>query len=183
MWSSMFSPDRPKVTKRVDARRIVAFFRPYLVQQALVLVCIFVVSLLGLLPPLFTKWLIDGAIPARDMHGVWLDVGRHGGDRDPVGPVGRVSGLSQLARRRRHHARHPHEPRRTSAQDAALVFHGNQNGRDHEPRLERRRQHRQRRHRHARDHRDQRIHDDHDGGRSCSSWTGGSRWSRSRSSR
>jgi len=63
------------VTKRVDARRILAFFRPYLVQQALVLVCIFVVSLLGLLPPLFTKWLIDGAIPARDMHGVWLDAG------------------------------------------------------------------------------------------------------------
>ncbi len=75
MWSSMFSPDRPKVTKRVDARRIAAFFRPYLVQQALVLVCIFVGSLLGLMPPLFTKWLIDGAIPARDMHGVWLDAG------------------------------------------------------------------------------------------------------------
>ncbi|MDP9106436.1 MAG: ABC transporter ATP-binding protein/permease [Candidatus Eremiobacteraeota bacterium] len=75
MWSNMFSPDRPQVTKRVDARRILAFFRPYLVQQALVLVCIFVGSLLGLMPPLFTKWLIDGAIPARDMHGVWLDAG------------------------------------------------------------------------------------------------------------
>jgi len=75
MWSNAFNPDRPKVTKRVDVRRILAFFRPYLPQQALVLVCIFVISLLGLLPPLFTKWLIDGAIPARDMHGVWLDVG------------------------------------------------------------------------------------------------------------
>ncbi len=75
MWSSMFSPDRPKVTKRVDVRRILAFFRPYLLQQSLVLACIFLVSLLGLLPPLFTKWLIDGAIPARDMHGVGLDVG------------------------------------------------------------------------------------------------------------
>jgi ATP-binding cassette subfamily B protein len=31
--------------------------------------------LLGLLPPLFTKWLIDGAIPSKDMHGVWLAVG------------------------------------------------------------------------------------------------------------
>jgi ATP-binding cassette, subfamily B, bacterial len=71
----MFSPDRPKVTRRVDVRRIMAFFRPYLVQQALVLVCIFLISLLGLMPPLFTKWLIDGAIPARDAHGVWLDVG------------------------------------------------------------------------------------------------------------
>jgi ATP-binding cassette, subfamily B, bacterial len=75
MWSNAFSPDRPKVTKRVDVRRILAFFRPYRLQQALVLVCIFVIALLGLLPPLFTKWLIDGAIPARDMHGVWLDVG------------------------------------------------------------------------------------------------------------
>jgi ATP-binding cassette subfamily B protein len=75
MWSNAFSPDRPKVTKRVDVRRILAFFRPYLLQQAFVLVCIFAISLLGLLPPLFTKWLIDGAIPAHDMHGVWLDVG------------------------------------------------------------------------------------------------------------
>jgi ATP-binding cassette subfamily B protein len=71
----MYSPNRPKVTKRVDLRRILAFFRPYLVQEAMVLVCIFIVAMVGLLPPLFTKWLIDGAIPAHDMHGVWLDVG------------------------------------------------------------------------------------------------------------
>jgi ATP-binding cassette, subfamily B, bacterial len=75
MWSQMYNPNRPKVTRRVDLRRILAFFRPYLVQEALVLLCIFVVALLGLLPPLFTKWLIDGAIPAHDMHGVWTDVG------------------------------------------------------------------------------------------------------------
>ena len=75
MWSSMFNPDRPKVTKRVDLRRILAFFRPYLVQEWLVLACILFVALLGLLPPLFTKWLIDGAIPAHDMRGVWIDVG------------------------------------------------------------------------------------------------------------
>src|SRR6202790_3763273 len=75
MWSSMFSPDRPKVTKRVDLRRILAFFRPYWLQEGLVLTCIFVVSLIGLLPPLFTLWLIDRAIPAHDMRGVWLAVG------------------------------------------------------------------------------------------------------------
>ena len=75
MWSQMYSPDRPKVTRRIDLRRILAFFRPYLVQEALVLVCILVVAVVGLLPPLFTKWLIDGAIPTHDMHGVWLDVG------------------------------------------------------------------------------------------------------------
>ena len=75
MWSSMFSPDRPKVTRRVDVRRILAFFRPYVYQEVQVLACILVVSLLGLLPPLFTMWLIDKAIPSHDMHGVWLDVG------------------------------------------------------------------------------------------------------------
>src|ERR1700676_43642 len=75
MWSSMFSPDRPKVTKRVDLRRILAFFRPYWLQEVLVLACIFVVSLIGLAPPLLTRWLIDGAIPAHDMRGVWLAVG------------------------------------------------------------------------------------------------------------
>jgi ATP-binding cassette subfamily B protein len=92
MWSSMFNPDRPKMTRRVDLRRILAFFRPYTVQQALVLVCIFVVSLLGLLPPLFTKWLIDGAIPAHDMHGVWIDVGGMVGVAVVAGVIGVYQG-------------------------------------------------------------------------------------------
>jgi ATP-binding cassette subfamily B protein len=71
----MFNPDRPKTTRKVDLRRILALFRPYAREEALVLVCILIVTLLGLLPALFTKWLIDGALPAKDMHGVWLDVG------------------------------------------------------------------------------------------------------------
>ena len=75
MWSQMYNPNRPKVTRRVDLRRILAFFRPYLMQESLVLVCILIVAVLGLFPPLFTKWLIDGAIPAHDMHLVWLYVG------------------------------------------------------------------------------------------------------------
>src|SRR3984957_11017027 len=75
MWSNMFSPDRPKVTKRVDLRRILAFFRPYVLQESAVLVCILLVALLGLLPPLFTRALIDDAIPRHDMHAVWLAVG------------------------------------------------------------------------------------------------------------
>ena len=75
MWSNMFSPDRPKVTKRVDLRRILAFFRPYVMQESTVLVCILLVALLGLAPPLFTRWLIDHAIPKHDMHAVWLAVG------------------------------------------------------------------------------------------------------------
>jgi len=75
MWSNMFSPDRPKVTKRIDLRRILAFFRPYVMQESTVLVCILLVALLGLAPPLFTRWLIDDAIPKHDMHAVWLAVG------------------------------------------------------------------------------------------------------------
>jgi ATP-binding cassette, subfamily B, bacterial len=75
MWSNMFNPERPQVTKRVDLRRIVGFFRPYWAQEALVLACILVGALLGLLPPLFTKWLIDEAIPAHDLHAVWFNVG------------------------------------------------------------------------------------------------------------
>jgi ATP-binding cassette subfamily B protein len=75
MWSNMFSPDRPKVTRRVDLRRILAFFRPYVVQESTVLVCILLVALLGLAPPLFTRWLIDDAIPKHDLHAVWIAVG------------------------------------------------------------------------------------------------------------
>jgi ATP-binding cassette subfamily B protein len=71
----MFSPDRPKVTKRVDLRRILAFFRPYVAQESAVLVCILLVALLGLLPPLFTRWLIDDGVPKHDLHAVWLAVG------------------------------------------------------------------------------------------------------------
>ncbi|WP_317996489.1 ABC transporter ATP-binding protein [Vulcanimicrobium alpinum] len=63
------------MTRRVELRRILAFFRPYLAQETLVLVCILVGALLGLLPPLFTKWLIDDAIPAHDTHRLALNVG------------------------------------------------------------------------------------------------------------
>jgi ATP-binding cassette subfamily B protein len=92
MWSQMYSPDRPKVTRRVDVRRILAFFRPYLMQEVLVLVCILFVAVLGLLPPLFTKWLIDGAIPAHDMHGVWLDVGGMAASAILAGAIGVYQG-------------------------------------------------------------------------------------------
>jgi ATP-binding cassette subfamily B protein len=75
MWSSMFSPDRPRVTRSVDWRRIVAFFRPYWAQEAAVLACIAIGAVLGLATPLFTKWLIDGALATKDLPGVGLDVG------------------------------------------------------------------------------------------------------------
>jgi ATP-binding cassette subfamily B protein len=67
MWSAMFSPDRPKIERKVDWRRLGSFFRPYWKQEVLVLLCILVGSVIGLLPPLFAKWLIDDAIPQHSM--------------------------------------------------------------------------------------------------------------------
>jgi ATP-binding cassette, subfamily B, bacterial len=75
MWSSMFNPEKPRVQRAVDWRRIAAFFKPYWGQEAAVLACILVGAVLGLAPPLFTKWLIDGALAAKDLRGVALDVG------------------------------------------------------------------------------------------------------------
>jgi len=74
MWSNMFSPDKPKIMRKAEWRRIAAFFTPYWRQEALVLVCIVLGSLLGLLPPLFTKWLIDDAIPQHALGGVAFNV-------------------------------------------------------------------------------------------------------------
>jgi len=70
----MFSPDKPKITRKAEWRRIGAFFVPYWREEALVLACILVGSVIGLLPPLFTKWLIDDAIPHHNFAGVGFNV-------------------------------------------------------------------------------------------------------------
>jgi len=75
MWSSMFRPDKPKVEKPVQWRRIGALFLPYWRQELSVLVCIAVVSIVGLVPPLITMKLIDVAIPSGNFHLVLLYVG------------------------------------------------------------------------------------------------------------
>jgi len=75
MWSSQFDPKRPKVEKRVDMRRIFAYFAPYWREEALVLACIFVTSALGVLPPYFTKLIIDGAIRHSDARELAVYVG------------------------------------------------------------------------------------------------------------
>jgi len=74
MWSSQFDPKQPKAPK-VDLRRILRFFAPYWRQEALVLLCIVVTSALGQLPPLFTKWIIDGAIAGKSLSGLEIDAG------------------------------------------------------------------------------------------------------------
>ncbi len=75
MWSSMYSPDKPKVRKKVEWRRIGALFRPYWRQQALVFGCILIASVLGLVPGLMTADIIDRAIPHRSFHEIGIDVG------------------------------------------------------------------------------------------------------------
>ncbi len=74
MWSSMFDPERPRMKRAVDYRRMLAFFRPYIAQEIAVLICILVVAVLGLAQPLLTKSLIDGALAHKDLHGLGLDV-------------------------------------------------------------------------------------------------------------
>ena len=74
MWSTMFNPNKPKITKKVDWKRLGSFFLPYWKQELLVLVCILLVAVIGLFPPLFTKWIIDDAIPNHSMNGVVFNV-------------------------------------------------------------------------------------------------------------
>jgi ATP-binding cassette subfamily B protein len=74
MWSSMFSPDKPKIERKVDWKRLGSFFLPYWKQEVLTLICILVGSIIGLLPPLFAKWIIDDAIPQHSMGQVGFNV-------------------------------------------------------------------------------------------------------------
>jgi ATP-binding cassette subfamily B protein len=75
MWSGAFDPDKKAPKRAVDWRRIAALFLPYWPQEAQVLVCIAVGSVLGLAPPLFTKNLIDVALAKHDTQLLWIDVG------------------------------------------------------------------------------------------------------------
>jgi len=75
MWSSRFSPERPRIRKPVNWPRVGAFFLPYWRAELLTLACIVAAAVLGLLPPLFTRYLIDDAIPAGSMQAVLFGVG------------------------------------------------------------------------------------------------------------
>jgi ATP-binding cassette, subfamily B, bacterial len=75
MWSSALDPNRPQLPKRVDWRRILKYFAPYWRQETLVLACILVTSVLGQLPPYFTKLVIDVGIKNHDIHALSLFVG------------------------------------------------------------------------------------------------------------
>ncbi|HET9029919.1 MAG TPA: ABC transporter ATP-binding protein, partial [Candidatus Aquilonibacter sp.] len=75
MWSNMYSPDKPKVRKKVEWRRIGSLFAPYWKQQSLVLGCIIIAAVLGLVPGLMTADIIDRAIPHHSFSELGRDVG------------------------------------------------------------------------------------------------------------
>src|SRR6202042_1968960 len=75
MWSNIYQPEKPKVKRRVDWRRMGALFLPYWRQQATVLGCIVAVSALGLLPGFITAQIIDSAIPNRNLAALAVCVG------------------------------------------------------------------------------------------------------------
>jgi ATP-binding cassette subfamily B protein len=75
MWSSMFSPDKPKMSRAIKWRRLGTLFLPYWRQELTVLACILISSVLGLAPALLTKNLIDSSLARHDVHGLWADVG------------------------------------------------------------------------------------------------------------
>ena len=69
------APRVPPERRGRTVRRIVAFFRPYRLQVAVVLVAIAITSFLGLINPLLLKLLIDVAIPRLDFGLLNLFVG------------------------------------------------------------------------------------------------------------
>ena len=75
MWSSRYSPDRPRIGKPVNWPRVGAFFLPYWRAELMTVACILAGAGLGLLPPLFTRYLIDDAIPSGAMQNVLVGVG------------------------------------------------------------------------------------------------------------
>jgi ATP-binding cassette subfamily B protein len=75
MWSNIYQPDKPKVKRRVDWRRMGALFAPYWRQQATVLACIVTVSALGLVPGFIVAHIIDEVIPQKDFQRLAIDVG------------------------------------------------------------------------------------------------------------
>jgi ATP-binding cassette subfamily B protein len=73
MWGNMYG-EKPKMSLRVNWRRIGAFFLPYWREEATVLFCIVVAALLGLIPAYMVARIIDSAIPHRSLKELGIDV-------------------------------------------------------------------------------------------------------------
>ena len=75
MWSNMYDPEKPRVRRRVDWRRIRSLFSPYWKQQSLVFAIIVFSAVVGLVPGYMTARIIDSALPHRSFHELTIDVG------------------------------------------------------------------------------------------------------------
>ncbi|MGA8475353.1 MAG: ABC transporter ATP-binding protein [Candidatus Cybelea sp.] len=75
MWSNIYQPEKPKVRRRINWKRMGALFAPYWRQQATVLACIVVVAGVGLVPGFVTARIIDVTIPDRNLAELGIDVG------------------------------------------------------------------------------------------------------------
>ncbi len=75
MWSNIYQPDKPKVNRRVDWKRMGALFAPYWREQVTVLACIVAVSALGLVPGFIIAHIIDAVIPRHNLGALAIDVG------------------------------------------------------------------------------------------------------------
>src|SRR5437016_10847733 len=58
--------ERPVRVTREMLLRVVRYFRPYIPQTVVMLVTVAAIAVLGLVPPLLVRRLIDDAIPHRD---------------------------------------------------------------------------------------------------------------------
>src|ERR1043166_4706486 len=67
-------PQGGKLSGR-EIRRVAHYFRPYWSDSAWITVCILVTSVIGLVPPLLVRHLIDHDVQARDVSGLFRDVG------------------------------------------------------------------------------------------------------------
>jgi ATP-binding cassette, subfamily B, bacterial len=74
LMSSAFSPNKPKLKRKIDWKRILALFAPYWRSQAMVFVCILIGALLGLIPGIMTARIIDIAIPNKSFRELGIDV-------------------------------------------------------------------------------------------------------------
>ena len=75
MWSNMYDPEKPRVRRRIDWRRIRSLFSPYWKQQSLVFVIIVFSAIVGLVPGYMTARIIDSALPHHSFHELTVDVG------------------------------------------------------------------------------------------------------------
>ncbi len=75
MWSNIFNPEKEKAKRPADWRRVGKLFVPYAREEAQLLVAIIFNSLLGLLPPILTLYVIDKALPHRSLQELFLYVG------------------------------------------------------------------------------------------------------------